>query len=118
MDIREPHHQPVDCSDGRLHGQSAGQQDVGQDPNGQEVADFVQVAPPVFNRFSQSCAELGGQHLPDALIRRHSCKAYTAYWHLVPCYKVAIFQAGYHGFWRHFLLQGQTQAALWPITDA
>lgn len=54
MDIREPHHQPVDCSNGGLHRQSAGQQDVRQDPDGQEVADFVQVAPPVFNRFSQS----------------------------------------------------------------
>ena len=47
----------MDCSDSRLHGQTAGQHDVGQDPDGQEVADFAQVALPVLNRFTQSWGE-------------------------------------------------------------
>lgn len=49
-----PRCSPVDCSNGRLHGQSAGQHEVGQDPDGQEVADFAQEAPPVLNCFTQS----------------------------------------------------------------
>lgn len=49
-----PRRSPVDGSDGRLHGQSAGQHEVRQNPDGQEVADFAQVAAPVLNRFAQS----------------------------------------------------------------